>query len=132
MRKPVWTILGVVVLAVLLVAPNAYWLERSSAKIHNIGNTGVTLRIALSDDPAKTIEIGTLPPGASRFQWIYPVGEATLGVEVRDKAEWRRHCNEYIEAGMYRVEITVTAPDQVACSTELPFLGRLLILDMMS
>jgi hypothetical protein len=130
MRKLAWMILAVVVLAVLLVAPNAYWLERSSAIIHNIGDTGVTLRIVISDDPAKTVEIGTLAPGASQFQWIYPVGEATLGVEVRDGAEWWRHCNEYIEAGMYRVEITVAAPDRVACRADLPIFSRLLILDM--
>ena len=130
MRKLAWSLLAVAVLAVLLVAPNAYWLSRSSAKIHNIGDTEVTLRIVMSDDPSKTVELGALVPGASRFLWIYPVGEATLGVEVRDGAQWQRHCNEYIEAGMYRVEITVTAPDQVACRTDLPIFSRLLILDM--
>jgi len=129
MRKLAWSILAAILLAALLVAPNLLWLERSSARINNIGATEVTLRIVMSDDPAKTVELGTLAPGASRFQWIHPVGEATLGIEVRDGAEWQPHCNEYVEAGMYRVEITVAAPDQVECRTELTFLNRLLVVD---
>ena len=129
MRKLAWSILAALVLAVLLVAPNFLWLGRSSAKIRNIGDTEVTLRIVISDDPAKTVELGRLAPGASRFIWIDPVGEATLGIKVMEGTEWRRHCNEYVEAGLYRVEITVATPDQVECHTDLSFLSRLLILD---
>ena len=132
MRKLALSILAAALVALLMVAPNALWLERSSAKVHNTSAAPVTLRVIISDHPDQIIELGTLLPGASRFLWIDPVGEATLEVELRDGAGWRRHCAEYIEAGMYRVEITVAAPDRVECITELVLIERLLIIDYLS
>ena len=132
MRKLALLILIAALAALLLVAPNALWLERSSALVDNNSADPVTLRVIISDDPDQEIELGTLAPGASRFLWIDPVGEATLAVELHDDAGWRRHCGEYVEAGMYRVEITVAAPDRVECKTELPLLNRLFIVDYLS
>ena len=132
MRKLALSVLTAAFLALLLVAPNALWLERSSAVIHNNSADPVILRVIISDDPDQEIELGTLAPGAARFLWIDPVGEATLTIELRDGAGWRRHCGEYVEAGMYRVEITVAAPDRVECKTGLPLLNRLFIVDYLS
>jgi len=133
MRFSVWWIGFTLFLAAMLaVAPNALWLSRSSAIIHNTGTHPLTLRFAYFDQPERIIDIGTLPPGTSRFLWLDPIGEATLVIHVKDDAAWREHCANYIEQGMYRVEITARTPDDVTCSTELPFLDRLLIVDYLS
>jgi len=124
-----WILLAIVGLAVLVIAPNALWLSRSSALIHNTGDATMTLRLVIVGPPDRITDAGALAPGASRFQWIDLNGEATLAVEVRGSAGWQRHCVEYVEAGMYRVEVVARAPDDVACQTDLPLLDRLLILD---
>ena len=127
--KIFWTLLALGVVALLLIAPNALWLSRSSAVVRNTGAEAIELRLVIVDEPDQVIEAGTLAPGESKFLWIDPIGEATLAVEVLDASVWKRHCAEYIEAGMYRVEITAQVPDVVTCQTELPGLDRLLILD---
>jgi hypothetical protein len=124
-----WTLLAIVASAMLVIAPNALWLSRSSAIIHNTGEATMTLRLVIVGPPDRIIDAGELAPGTSRFQWIDLNGEATLTVEAHDGVEWQRHCVEYVEAGMYRVEVAARAPDDVACQTDLPLLDRLLILD---
>ena len=128
-RTGLWILFAVVAATLLITAPNALWLARSSALVRNTGATAMTLRLVIIDQTDQVVEVGELAPGASRFLWIDPMGEATLAIEVRDGTAWRRHCGEYVEAGMYRVEITARTPDDVTCRTELPFLDRLLVLD---
>jgi hypothetical protein len=132
LKTTLWILFAVLIAALIVIAPNALWLSRSSALIHNNGAAAMTLRLVITGESDRFIEAGVLAPGTSRFLWIDPVGEATLAIEVRDGDTWRRHCGEYIEAGMYRVEITARAPDEVTCRTELPFLDRLLVLDYLS
>jgi hypothetical protein len=119
-------------LVAIAVAPNALWLSRSSAVIHNTGYEPLTLRFAYFDDPERIVEIGVLQPGESRFQWVDVVGEASLVVHIKDGAEWREHCANYIENGMYRVEVTAHSPTQVECDVDLPIFDRLLILDYLT
>ena len=82
MQLSVWRIgFTVFLAAMLLVAPNALWLSRSSAVIHNRGPRALTLRLVLLDEATdRAIEVGELAPGASQFLWIDPAGEATLVV----------------------------------------------------
>ena len=128
-----WIALAIFLAAILMVAPNALWLSRSSAVVHNVGAEALTLRLVLLDEATdRVIEVGELPPGASRFLWIDPAGEATLTVEVQDGGAWQRHCANYIEQGMYRVEVTVLSAAEVECDTDLPLLDRLLVLDYLS
>lgn len=131
-RKILWLLFTAITAALLVTAPNALWLARSSALVRISGSEAMTLRIVIIDATNRFVAAGMLAPGASRFLWIDPAGEATLAVEVRDGTAWRRHCGEYVEAGMYRVEITTRTPDDVTCATGLPLLNRLLILDLMS
>ncbi|MHA1528272.1 MAG: hypothetical protein ACTSVG_04590 [Alphaproteobacteria bacterium] len=128
-RAILWMVLAAITAALLVLAPNALWLSRSSAKLRNIGAETMALRIILVGATERIIEVGALAPGTSRFAWIDPVGEATLAVEVQDSTGWRRHCGEYVEGAMYRVEIEARTPDDVSCTTELPPLNRLLVLD---
>ena len=117
----------------LVVAPNALWLSRSSAIIHNAGAGALTLRLVLLGEATdRVIEVGDLAPGASRFLWIDPAGEATLVVEVQDGGAWRRHCSEYVEHDMFRVEVTARSAENVACDTNLPLLDHFLVLDYLS
>ncbi len=127
-----WILVTAIMAAMLVIAPNTLWLARSSAVVRNIGNDAITLRIVIIDHTDRIVEAGELPPGASRFLWVDPVGEATLAVEVLDGDDWQRHCGEYVEAGMYRVEVLVRAPDSVTCRTELPLLNRLFLADYLS
>jgi len=128
-RTTLWIVLVLLISAVLVVAPNFLWLSRSSAVIHNTGPTALTLRFAYFDDPERIVEIGELQPGASRFVWLDPVGEATLVIHAWDGSAWREHCANYIEQGMYRVEVIARSPTEVECDTDLVFFDRLLILD---
>jgi len=128
-RTILWMLLAAILAALLVVAPNGLWLSRSSAKVSNTGARAMTLRIVIIGATERIVEVGALAPGTARFVWIDPAGEATLAVEVRDGPDWRRHCAEYIEAGMYRVGIEARAPDDVSCTTELAPLNRLLVLD---
>jgi len=125
-------LLAAIMAPLLVVAPNGLWLSRSSAKLRNTGAEAMILRIVLVGATERIIEVGALAPGASRFVWIDPVGEAALSIEVRDGADWQRHCAEYVEEGMYRVAIVVRGPTEATCRTELPLLNRLLILDYLS
>ena len=118
--------------AMLAVAPNVLWLARSSVLVRNTGTDATTLRIVIINETDGIVEVGKLAPGASRFLWNDPVGEATLAVGVRNGGDWQRHCGEYIEAGMYRVEVLARSPDSVACRTELPLLNRLFLADYLS
>lgn len=127
-----WILLAVLLTTLIVIAPNALWLTRSSALVRNSGATERTLRLVIVGEPDRFIEAGALAPGESRFLWIDLFGEATLAVEVKDSSAWQRHCTEYVKAGMYRVEVTAHAPDKVTCRTELPLLDRLLVLDYLS
>lgn len=124
-----WTLLALGSAALLVIAPNALWLSRSSAVVRNTGAAVIDIRLVILGEPNRIIDTSMLAPGRSRFVWIDIFGEATLAVEVNEGSAWHRHCTEYVEAGMYRVEVTAHAPDQVTCRTELPFLDRLLVLD---
>jgi hypothetical protein len=131
--KILWAFLAVVVMLVLGIAPNGLWLSRSSTIAHNVGAQTLTLRLGLVDEATdRVIDLGELAPGAYRFMWIDPVGEATLVVEVQDGGTWQRHCADYVEDGMFRVEITARSPEDMTCSTDLPLLDRLLLIDLLS
>ena len=131
-RGFLWIVFAFLVFAALAVAPNALWLSRSSAIVHNTGTGELTVRFAYFDDPERIVEIGTLSAGTSRFLWLDPIGEATLVIHIQDGTEWLEHCASYIEQGMYRVEVTARSPTQVECDTDLPIFDRLLILDYLS
>jgi hypothetical protein len=119
-------------IAIVTLMPNLLWLSRSSVSLLNATPTTVTLRLILADDPEQVVEAGTLAPGEGRFLFIAPSGEATLSVEVQEGLGWLRHCSEYVEAGMYRVEVTIRTPEDVTCATSLPLFERLLIRDVLS
>lgn len=130
--KFLMALLVIILAAFLAIAPNALWLDRSSVLLRNAASEPLSFRIILSDDPNRTTEIGTLDPGATRFLWIDPIGEATLAVEASDGGDWYNHCTEYVEQGMYRVEITARSVTDVTCDTDLPITSHLLILDYLS
>ena len=115
----------------LALAPNALWLARSSAVVHNRAAEPVELRLVLGEDIPLVNRLGTLRPGGSRFTWLAAGGEVTLHVELRGEDGWRRHCGEYVEGSMYRVGVVIRARDKVACSTELALFGRLLLADIL-
>lgn len=119
-------------IAIVTLMPNLMWVSRSSVSVHNATAAPVTLRLILTDDPEQVIEAGTLEPGEGRFLFIAPAGEASLSVEVAEGLGWLRHCSEYVEAGMYRVEVIIRTPEDVTCTTSLPLFERLLIRDALS
>lgn len=127
-----WTLLAIVAAATLVIAPNALWLSRSSAIIHNTAAAPMTLRLVYMGPPDRIVTTSELAPGASRFLWIDTTGEATLVIEVRDGSEWRRHCANYIEQGMYRVDVTIRSAADVECDSDLPLFDHLLVLDYLS
>ena len=127
-----WTLLAIVAAATLVVAPNALWLSRSSALIRNAGEATMTIRLVILGPPDRIVTTSELAPGASRFLWIDTTGEATLVIEVRDGSEWRRHCANYIEQGMYRAAVTIGSAADVECDTDLPLFDHLLVLDYLS
>lgn len=120
-------------LALLVLGPNLLWASRSSVMLHNVSQRPMVVRLVLTDEPPQVIDAGTLEPGARRFMWITPSGEASLSVEVEDEhgLGWRRHCNDYVEDGMYRVEATIASPDEVTCEVSLPIFERLLVRDVL-
>lgn len=119
-------------IAIVTLMPNLMWLSRSSVVLHNATANPLTLRLILADDPEQVIEAGTLAPGEGRFLFVSPTGEASLSVEVAEGLGWLRHCSEYVEEGMYRVEVTIRTPEDVTCTTSLPLFERLLIRDVLS
>lgn len=132
MRKTIlWGLVAAVLAGLLIVAPNVLWLTRSSALVRNAGTDALAVRLVISGHPDQPVGAGEVPPGNARFLWLGLHGEATLTVEVDDGTAWRSHCREYVEAGMYRVEIVVRAPDDVTCKTELALTSRLLVRDML-
>lgn len=118
-------------LALAVLGPNLLWVARSSVVLRNDSGQPKAVRLVLADDPAQVVDAGILQPGDSRFFWIEPRGEATLSVELRRDDGWGRYCSEYVEAGMYRVEITLAPEDDVACTTSLPIFERLLVADVL-
>ena len=112
-------------LVLVTLGPNLLWVSWSSVALRNDGPEPLTIRLVLADDPPQVIEAGTLAPGKGKFMWIEPAGEATLSVEVEDAGLWNRHCAAYVEESLYRVEITLRSPAEVACKTSLPVLERL-------
>jgi len=117
------------VVAFLAVAPNGLWLNGSNALVRNAGARPLELRLVMSSQPDRILGEAQLGPGEARMFWLDIAGEATLEVEVRDGGAWRRHCAEYVEGSMYRVEVTARSPAEVVCRTELPLTSRLLIRD---
>lgn len=128
LRSPM-RVLALVALVVL--TPNLLWVSRSSVALRNDGADPLTIRLVLADDPAQVVEAGALAPGQGRFMWIVPRGDATLMVEIQDGGVWNRHCATYVEEGMYRVEIKLRSPSEVACKVSFPILERLLIRDVL-
>jgi hypothetical protein len=118
-------------LALVILGPNLMWVSRSSVMLHNTATEPLAVRLLLADDPEQAIEAGTLAPGEKHFMWIDPKGEATLSVEVEEGLGWNRHCAEYVEEGMYRVEATIASPTEVTCATSLPLFERLLVVDVL-
>ena len=103
-----WISLAVGVSSMMAIAPNLLWLARSSAMVRNASAEELALRIIVTDETVQHI-VMVLAPGGLEFLWIDPEGEATLTVEANDGTNWRSYCSEYVEDGMYRVEITVRA-----------------------
>jgi hypothetical protein len=119
-------------IAIVTLTPNLMWLSRSSVTLLNATPNPVTLRVILVDDPEQVTEDVTLEPGEGHFLFIAPAGEASLSVEIAEGLGWLRHCSEYVEEGMYRVEVTIRTPEDVTCTTSLPLFERLLIRDVLS
>jgi len=118
-------------LVLVTLGPNLLWVSWSSVALQNDSSGPLTVRLVLTDDPVQVIDAGTLEPGQGKFMWIEPEGDATLAVEVEDAGLWNRHCAAYVEESLYRVEIRLRSPSEVACNTSLPVLERLLIRDVM-
>ena len=114
----------------LALAPNALWLARSSAVVYNRAAEPIELQLVLGDEIPLLNRLGRVRPGGSRFTWLAARGEATLYVELRDEDGWQRHCGEYVEGSMYRVEVVIRATDEIACTIELAPLDRLLLADI--
>ena len=127
-----WNGLLLFVAALAAFAPNALWLSRSSMVIENAGERSHEVRLLLADNPDRLIEIGAIDRGARHFQWITPVGEAILEVDVHDGDVWRRHCSVYVEDSLYRVAVTVHSPRDVTCKANLPLLTHMLLVDYYS
>ncbi len=124
-------LLAVVVVALLAILPNGLWLARSTAVVRNQAAEPVSLAIVTEDEVRRAADLGTLAAGEARFLWLDAVGEATLFVEVGGSGEPTRHCAEYVEGAMYHVTVTVQASGAVTCRAELPFLDRLLLLELL-
>jgi hypothetical protein len=132
MTRILAVLLAIGVAAILVVAPNGLWLNRSSAVVRNAGSEPLELRLVVREEPGRILGEARLGPGEARMFWVDVAGEASLEVEIRDGDAWRRHCGEYVEQSMYRVEVTARSPAEVACRTELPLTSRLLIRDYLN
>lgn len=129
MTRVLAVLLATGVAALLVVAPNGLWLNWSSALVHNAGAEPLELRLILPEEPGRILGAAQLGPGEAQMFWLDFAGEASLEVEIRDGGTWRRHCREYVEPSMYRVEVTARSASDVTCSVELPLTSRLLIRD---
>ena len=123
-------LLAVIAVVVLAVAPNGLWLARSTVVVRNQAAEPVDLTLVTEDEVRRRTELGTLAAGDVRFLWLAAQGEATLFLELGGGDAPGRHCGTYVEGAMYHVAVTVHAPGEVTCRTTLPFLRRLLVVEL--
>jgi hypothetical protein len=115
--------------AAVLLAPNALWLVRSTARVDN--HTNLTLEsLQIQVDSAVT-SAHDLPGGSSRFLVLPDQGDATFSVQFRIGSVTHRGCRDYVEGDMYHVSVDIEPGPLVRCETTLPILSRLLALELL-
>jgi hypothetical protein len=117
-----------VVIFLILCLPNLLWLSRSTAVVRNESQqTATDVRVNVG---SSVLDVGTLPPGASRFLLLPAGGDATLNVMFRMADVDREACREYLEGSMYHVRVIIAPSLQARCETDLPLFSRLLVTEL--
>ena len=122
---------ALIVLGIIVVGfgvPNLLWLANSTLRITNEGDELLSSIIVYVDE--KGIKLSDLNPGQSKFVVLPNSGESTVTVTYNIGEETGTVCHEYIESGMYHVEVDIKNLNKGRCKVSLPIASELLLLKL--
>jgi hypothetical protein len=112
--------IGVVVAAVI-IGPNAFWLARSTVRIENRGSARVPSVVLAAC--SETLQLGPLPAGSSVFRVLPQCGDDTLVIS----SGLAQVCRLYVEGSLYHVQAWFSSPDEGDCEYDSPPFSPLLV-----
>lgn len=114
------------ILGIVMIAPNVLWLIHSTARVTNESN-GLLRDIALRVG-SQSVPVGDVASQASRFAFLpSDFGGATLSVEYKSNNAPASQCQVYVESTKYHVEIVVDENHNTRCTVELVTLMSLFV-----
>ena len=122
---------AIIVLGIIIVGfgvPNLLWLGNSTLRIENNGDELLSSIIVYVDE--KETKLSDLKPGQSRFIFLPKSGEATVIITYIVGEKPGTTCHEYIENGMYHVEVDINNLNNGKCKVSLPIASELLLLKL--
>ena len=122
--------LVLIILIIILYAPNFIWLVKSTAYISNRSSKTLNFVTVHVDD--KTIQLGKLMPDENRFIFLPKSSDATFELSYLKGGELIFSCRQYIESEMYNIKSVINDSDSPDCSTNSPFINELFILKLLN
>jgi len=122
--------LVLVILIMILYAPNFIWLVKSTAYISNRSSKALNFLSVHVDD--KSVQLGKLMPDETRFIFLPRSGDATFELSYVKGGKLIFSCRQYIESEMYNVKSVINDSDSPDCSTDSPFINELFILKLLN
>lgn len=126
MKNLIYFLLTLILLFLLLVAPNIVWVFNSTATIVNTGDSEITSVVIYLDE--KEVKFSNLEPGQQKLIFLPKSGDSTFRVVFSYGNKYLNACNEYVEGEMYHVEAKLNSRINSKCSSTLPLTSQLFVL----
>ena len=109
-----------------LCAPNLMWLQRSTLRISNKGNTPLKLaQVSVGQD---ALEYESIEPGESEFALLPKTVEGSIAITLPPGKTLKSFCHSYVESKMYHVDVVVKDGQVLTCQASLPILSELWVM----
>ena len=107
--------------AAALIAPNAFWLARSTLRIENRGLAPVSSVVLQAC--SQSFRLGRLAPGSAVFRVLPKCGDDTLIISSGSA----QVCTLYVEGSLYHIRAWFSSPGDGDCEYGSPPFSPLLL-----
>ena len=118
--------LAIIILIMIIYAPNFIWLIRSTAYISN--KSAKVFNLVSVHVDGKNIQLGRLMPGESRFMFLPKSGDETFEIRYLKDGNFLVGCRQYYESAMYNIKVVINNTNSPVCIAKLAFTNELFIL----
>ena len=124
------TLIILIILILIVFAPNLVWLVKSTAFISN--RSSKALNFLTVHINRNNIQLGRLMPGQSRFIMLPKTGDTTFEISYVKGGNLVHNCRQYVEDSMYSVEARIYDTRTPECNVKFPFLSESFLVKMIN